>query len=241
MSSYDDVAEWYDAVQRGGTIVQDAAMRALSDLSGDVKNRRICDLACGQGIVARAFAERGAQMVGIDISLKLLEIARAEEAARGRGIDYMDMDAQLLSGLAAASFDGVFCNLALMDIPDLGATARAVSRVLRPGGWFLFTIMHPCFQTSDSRWFTEEGKGTGRLVRAYFVEARWNSKDQTGMRARVGAVHRTLSNYFNTFSSAGFLLEAVTEPQIPREPGKLEPAYDEVPALLAARFVKPEE
>ena len=179
-------------------------------------------------------------MVGIDISLKLLEIARAEASQRGQGIEYMEMDAQTLSGLASASFDGVFCNLALMDIPDLAATAGAVSRVLRPGGWFLFTIMHPCFQTSDSRWFTEEGKGTGRLVRAYFLEARWKSKDPAGMRARVGAVHRTLSSYFNTVCSAGLLLQRVAEPRIPREPGKLEPAYDEVPALLAARFVKPE-
>lgn len=241
MASYDDVAEWYDAVQRGGTIVQDAAMRALNDLSGDVKNCRICDLGCGQGIVARAFAERGAQMVGVDISLKLLAIARSEEAARRQGIDYIEMDAQTLSGLAPASFDGVFCNLALMDIPNLGATAAALFRILRPGAWFLFTIMHPCFQTSDSRWIAEEKKGSGRLVRAYFVEGRWNSADQTGMRARVGAVHRTLSTYLNTFSSAGLLLQAVTEPQIPREPGKLEPAYDEIPALLAARFVKPEQ
>jgi hypothetical protein len=147
------------------------------------------------------------------------------------------MDAETLAGLSAASFDGVICNMALMDIGDLVAASASTQRILRKGGWFVFTIMHPCFQTSKSAWITDAGK-TGRLVRAYFEEGRWHSS-KSGMRGRVGSVHRTLSTYFNTIRAAGFVLEAVAEPRLCREPSKLEPAYDEVPALLAARFVKP--
>lgn len=237
-SSYDEVADWYDSVLRSGAIVQDAAMRALHDLARDVKNRRICDLACGQGIVARALADRGADVVGVDMSVKLLEIARAEEVAHTRGIEYAKMNAESLAGLSSSAFDGVVCNLALMDIEDLAATSASVYRVLRPGAWFAFTIMHPCFQTSDSAWITQDAK-TGRVVRDYFVEGRWHSKNKRGMRARVGAVHRTLGNYLNTIAAAGFVLQVVTEPQLAREPDKLEPAYDVVPAVFAARFIKP--
>ena len=237
-SSYDEVADWYDSVLRNGAIVQDAAMRALHELAHDVKNRRICDLACGQGIVARALADRGADVVGVDMSVKLLEIARAEEVAHTRGIEYAKMNAETLVDLASSSFDGVVCNLALMDIEDLAATSASVYRVLRRGAWFAFTIMHPCFQTSDSAWITEDAK-TGRVVRAYFLEGRWHSKNKTGMRARVGAVHRTISNYLNTLSAAGLVLQLVAEPQLARELDKLEPAYDAVPAIFAARFIKP--
>lgn len=236
-SPYDDVAEWYDSVLRSGTIVQDAAQRALEDLCGDVRGQRICDLACGQGMVARAMADRGAVVVGVDTSVKLLEIAHAEEFAHPRGIAFAEMNAETLAALPSAAFDGVVCNLALMDILDLAATSASVHRVLRPGGWFAFTIMHPCFQTSDSSWMTED-ENTGRLVRAYFAEGPWRSKASSGMRARIGAVHRTLSSYVNTLSEAGLVLQALAEPKLAREPGKSEPAYDVVPALLAARLVK---
>lgn len=237
-SSYDEHSEWYDSVVRSGTIVQDAAINALRDLSGDVTDRRICDLGCGQGVAARAFADRGARVVGIDTSAKLLAIARSEEATHPRRIEYMQMDAANLAALPADSFDAVICNMALMDIADLVGTSTSVHRVLKRGGWFAFTIMHPCFQTPDSHWTTDDG-ATGRLVRGYFAEQRWNSERGTGMRTRVGAIHRTLSTYLNTFSAAGLAPQKLAEPCLPRESGKLEPAYDVVPAILAARFLKP--
>lgn len=237
-SWYDEMAEWYDSVLRSGTIVQDAAMAVLHQLIGPVDNLRICDLACGQGIMARALAGRGAHVVGVDTSKKLLEIARATEPDHDHRVEYMEMNAETLAELTSSSFDGVVSNLALMDIDDLQATSVSVHRVLRPGAWFAFTIMHPCFQTPVSTWISE-GSNTGRVVSAYFAEGRWRPVHRTGMRSRVGAVHRTLSTYFNTLSAAGLVLQMVAEPEIAREPGVLEPAYDTVPAVLAARFFKP--
>jgi len=237
-ASYDEIADWYDRVVRGGTIVQDAAMGVLHNLAGNVEGLSICDLACGQGILARGLAGRGARVTGIDTSTKLLEIARRDEGGHPLGIQYSEMDAQTLAGFSASIFDGVVCNLALMDIANLAATSASVFRVLRSSGWFAFSIMHPCFQTSDSAWVADDSR-TGRLVRAYFAEGRWHPQRTDGMRARVGAVHRTLSTYLNTLTSAGLVLHALSEPQLAREPGRLEPAYDEVPAVLGARFIKP--
>jgi len=235
-SSYDDVADWYDSVMRAGNIVQDAAVQALHDLAGNVKNLRICDLACGQGYAARSFADCGASVVGVDISSKLLDIARSEERTVCRGIEYAEMNAESLAGLPAESFDGVICNMALMDIGDLGAASASTQRVLRTGGWFVFSIMHPCFQTPKSAWISEADK-EGRLVRAYYEEGYWYSS-KSGMRGRVGAVHRTLSTYFNTIRAAGFVLEAVSEPRLRRVRCGLDPVDDEVPVVLAASFVK---
>jgi len=220
-----------------GTIVQEAAISALIQLSGDVSGLQICDLACGQGIMAQNLSRRGARVIGVDLSVRLLAIARAHEIVAQQGIRYMEMNAETLSDFATASLHGVVCNLALMDIEDIEAASTSVYRVLRPGGWFAFSIMHPCFQTPDSSWASALEQ-PGRLVRAYFHEGRWYSKNRTGVRGQVGAIHRTLGTYFNALTGAGFILRGLIEPRLDREPGKTEPAYDVVPAVLAARFEK---
>src|SRR5207244_9357187 len=105
---------------------------AVEALMGEVAGQRICDLACGQGRVARHLADRGASIVGIDLSAKLLAIARRHEEAAPRGIEYLHADARNLGGVADGTFDGVVCFMALMDIADLNPTLRSVARILRP-------------------------------------------------------------------------------------------------------------
>jgi ubiquinone/menaquinone biosynthesis C-methylase UbiE len=139
-AAYDPIAEWYDESVRAPGSLADRVARLLLEMTGDVGGRRLCDLACGQGLVARHLARRGAEVVGIDLSARLLEIAWRDEDAEPLGITYCRGDAQGLMGVAEAQFDGVACNLALIDIPDLAATFAAVRRVLRPSGWFIFSI-----------------------------------------------------------------------------------------------------
>lgn len=239
--SYDDVAEWYDSVIRTGTIVQDAAVCAIEQMVTVTTGCRICDVGCGQGEVARMLATRGGKVVGLDTSAKLLDIARAAETRMPLGILYEKSDADSLVHWEPSRFDGAICNMAFMDIPDLEATSLGIARILRPGGWFVFTIMHPCFQTPDSEWVRGATVDTARLVRAYFDEGRWMSPHGTGMRSRVGAIHRTLSTYFNVLSRCGLILDAVREPRLARESRNDAPAYDAVPAILAARYVKPHD
>ena len=68
-SAYDDIAEWYDD-WAGPTLHADPFFPAVETLMGDVAGQRICDLACGQGRVARSLAKRGASVVGVDLSAK---------------------------------------------------------------------------------------------------------------------------------------------------------------------------
>ena len=90
-------------------------------------------------------------------------------------VEYVVDDAQSLASLESGSFDGATCQLALMDIPDLDATLGALCRVLRPDGWFVFVIGHPCFLGPEAR-PTSEGDGTPALVvRGYFDERFWRS------------------------------------------------------------------
>jgi SAM-dependent methyltransferase len=232
---YDEIAAWYDASVRGGSLLTDLALHSLLELIGDVADQRVCDLACGQGLVARELARRGARVIGIDLSAKLLEIARRDEANEPLGISYQQDDAQALATIGGVQFDGVACNLALMDIPDLVACLRSVARVVRPGGWFVFSITHPCFQTPSSGWRSDDADGPGRIVRGYFAEGHWRSDNPDGVRGRVGAYHRTLGTYLNTLADAGFAPERLIEPRVTGVFAERLPGHHEVPALLAVR------
>lgn len=210
---YDAIAPWYDQMVRSNLLAGDEMLRHLLDMVGPVQGQQVCDLACGQGYVARVLAQEGAYVVGVDISTELIAIARRDEASDPLGITYMVDDAATLTTLAEASFDGVVCNLALMDIPDLGAAFRSVWRVLRPGGWFIFAITHPCFAAPHAQWRITPDGAISREIFTYFSEGFWRSTNPQGVRGQVGAYHRTISTYLNTLIQSGFTIERLAEPQ----------------------------
>jgi ubiquinone/menaquinone biosynthesis C-methylase UbiE len=238
--SYNEIADWYDTWVGTHSMNDDPYFRAVEALIADVAGQRICDLACGQGRVARYLAAQGASVVGIDLSAKLLAIARRHEEAAPQGIEYIHADVQRLDGVTLTPFDGVVCSMALMDIPDLAATLRSVASLLRPDGWFAFSILHPCFHTSESGEI-ETPNGVARTVSRYFDEGHWRSDTRPGPPGKVGAYHRTLSTYVNTLSDAGLQLERLTEPgmEVPRPQSPAfaqagRPVWAEVPAILVA-------
>jgi ubiquinone/menaquinone biosynthesis C-methylase UbiE len=235
MSAYDAIAEWYAQSLETGSPVHAVAMPALLRLAGDVEGLVLCDLACGTGVAARELARRGAEVTGIDLSLALLEIARSTEVRLSQGIIYCQGDAQRLTDIPDSIFDGVVCSLALMDIPDLDPCFREVTRILRPGGWFVFTITHPAFQGPESRWTGKAGGVVKREVRGYFREGLWHSANAKGVRGQVGAYHRMLSTIVNALASAGLRIERMEEPQPEDETALRVPGYAEVPVVLAVR------
>jgi ubiquinone/menaquinone biosynthesis C-methylase UbiE len=246
MKTYDDIAEWYDHWVGTHSMRDDPYFQAVAPLMGDIAGLRICDLACGQGRVARHLADLGAHVVGIDLSEKLLAIARRHEETTPRGIEYLQADAQALDDQIAGLFDGILCFMALMDIPDLAATLHGVARILRPGGWFVFAILHPCFHTARSGEM-DLPAGTVRTIGRYFVEGHWQSETRTGPPRLVGSYHRMLSTYVNSLADAGLQLVRLSEPDSsapivasPSLSDMTRSVWMEVPAILAARCQKPE-
>src|SRR5579872_7315330 len=177
----------------------------------------------------------GASVVGVDIAEKMLEYARRDEEMEPLGIVYLHDDAQTVSSIADATFDGAVCNMSLMDVTDVSATFHTVRRILREGGWFAFSITHPCFQTPASTWMNAEDGTVYREVRGYFAEGFWRSDNARGVRGQVGAYHRMLSTYLNALAEAGFLLERMVEPQATGEIATSIPGYVEVPAAFVVR------
>lgn len=235
---YDTIAPWYDAFVQSEFAPDHFVLPHLMELLGDVQGLYICDLACGQGRLARELAKCGARVVGIDISARLLAIAQRGEGVDHLGIAYLLDDAQTLYAITDAAFDGVVCHMALMDIPNIEAALQAAWRILRSRGWFVFTITHPCFEAPHSAWMTRADGRTSRAIHSYFEEVYWRSKNAEGLRGKVGAYHRTLSTYVNATIRAGFTIERMAEPRPADRVVARIPGYAEVPGFLMVQCRK---
>ncbi|HJU36897.1 MAG TPA: class I SAM-dependent methyltransferase [Gaiellaceae bacterium] len=216
MPAYDEVADAYSrARDPDGTGLVDPI---LSELIGEVAGQEVLSLACGQGQDARLLASLGAAVTAIDISEEMLRHALRHEAAEPRGIAYLRGDVQDLAPLRAASFDGVVCHMALMDVPDLAATIRSVARVLREDGWFVFSIVHPCYGSHVE------------IVDDYLLDHRYFKVVPVDWLPAY-AYHRPLGDYLNGLARAGFRVEHVVEEHTAGRPQDL----GGVPGLLYAR------
>jgi len=216
-AAYDEVADAYSrTLDPEGVGLVDPA---LTELVGDVAGREVLSLACGQGQDARLLAHLGATVTGVDVSEEMLRHARRHEADDQRGIVYVHGDAQDLAVFADRSFDGVVCHMALMDIPGLAATIASVARVLRQGGWFVFSIVHPCYG------------GHVEIVTDYLLDHRYRKRVPPDWLP-THAYHRPLGTYVGELVRVGFRIEGLVEAH--------HPAADAsgVPALLYARVVK---
>jgi len=223
---WDALARWRDSRmgERG-----DLWHRALIDptmlrILGPVRGLRILDLGCGNGYLTRRWARQRASFVlGVDSSRPTLGFARRRERARPTGARFLERAANDLSGVASGAFDRVVANMSLQDIRDAAGAVKEVARVLAPGGRFIFSISHPCFDIDErSAWLVErvrERDGawrdrTWRKVRQYreerAVRVPWKiSADETGYTT---AYHRTLSTYVRILRDAGLAVVRMEEP-----------------------------
>jgi SAM-dependent methyltransferase len=237
--TWSDIAVWYDELVQAGSGPHETAIDCLLRLLPPLDGAVVLDLACGQGLATRALANAGAdRVVGVDASEQMVALARRYGASEGCDVSYVVDDAQALAAFDTASFDGVTCQLALMDIPDLDATLAAVRRVLRDGGWFAFVIGHPCFLVPDAETISRPDGRAAVAVSRYFDERFWRSSNPDGVR-RAGNHHRMLSTYLNALIRSGFAVEAVEEPRAAPLLARQRPLYSEVPIFFACRARRP--
>jgi SAM-dependent methyltransferase len=199
---YDAIADWY--VEFTATWPSEPVALLPDDVSG----QRVLDMACGYGKAAGHLAARGAVVTAVDVSQRLLAHARVLTSHQPASVRFVIGDVTTTDWWDGEPFDGVLCNMALMDIDDLTGALSTVSTVLKPQGWFSASILHPCFpgSTDDSAialpsWPPELG---------YSWEGRWNTRG-AGVRGHADVNHRTLSTYLNAFMDNGLSLDRFAE------------------------------
>ncbi|MGI5282558.1 class I SAM-dependent methyltransferase [Nonomuraea polychroma] len=179
-------------------------------------------------------ARRGAGVVGVDISSALIEKARAAEHDLPLGIRYVHADVAG-PGIPDVSgpFDAVVCSFGLSDIDDLEGATAAAARVLAPGGVFVCSILHPCFPGGRSV------SGSWPADGSYYSEGWWRAAGElSSLRRQVGANHRTLSTYVNTFRRHGLWLDEMAEPEPAPGWAATRPDAARFPVFLVMRCVK---
>jgi ubiquinone/menaquinone biosynthesis C-methylase UbiE len=201
---------------------------AFKRMVGDVSGKRVLDLACGEGDLSRFFAERGADVTGVDFSEEMIKAAVDEERRNPLGIVYHVADAADLGMLGSGGFDVVYSFMALMDIKDYESAIGEAARVLKRGGRFIFILIHPCFgwaRRKDGeilcdweRRIREDGSKEYLYLKIYDYfekhtwEIEWKS-EAWPQGFKTIQFHRTLSEYVNTLGINGLCVTKMEEPR----------------------------
>ena len=197
---------------------------AFLEMLPDVDGLRGLDIGCGEGHNTREVAKCGARMAAIDIAEKFVQAAQALEDEEPLGIDYRVASAVELP-FADETFDFATGFMSFMDIPETDRVIAEAYRVLKPGGFLQFSIVHPCFDTPHRRnlrnddgityaievgdyYRNLDGEISEWLFGAAPPEARAGLK-----KFRLPRFTRTVSQWMNLLIDSGFLLERVEEPR----------------------------
>jgi len=257
----ENAPDWIEAVRAGWDVYRDLVNDpAFFELLGDIAGMKVLDVGCGEGCSTRKFADLGAEVVGADVSRLMISAARDHETGEPRGIEYHQAPASDMGMLAGESFDAALSTMTLMDLDDYAESIREIARVLRPGGLFQFSVSHPCTMTRMWRWiYDDRDEKTGVVVGDYFHLAatspgsdidEWyfggapRDVRQTTRPFRIPRFFRTLSEYFNTLTEAGFSVEKLAEPSASKEAAEKCPNVADtriIPYFLIFRCRKTEQ
>lgn len=239
-ASWDEVAEDYHKTvgDTGDSYHRIFVNPVIFEILGDVKNKSILDLACGQGYLSRILAKKGANVIGLDVSKKMLQIAMASEESDPLGIRYIHSSSGEMSDITDVSIDWIVSTFGFHDIREIGDTIQECSRVLKKGGKIVFAIPHPFSYSKRA----EDDEG-------YFLKMKRYMSDREVPHPKyketdVKAYHRPLSLYFEKLFSAGLQMIAFREITTNLQRGQ--PIKDErllayrkeIPGFLVTCFLK---
>lgn len=104
--------------------------------------KRVLDVGCGGGILSESMAEKGADVIGIDLGEKALKVAQLHSLESGVKVDYQAIAVETLAEQQPASFDVVTCLEMLEHVPDPASVVAACARLVKPGGHVFFSTIN---------------------------------------------------------------------------------------------------
>ena len=248
---WDTNAEAWDKRIGGGggwqtTLIAPTVEKMLNIQPGET----VLDIACGNGQFTRRLAELGASVVASDFSPKLIELAQKRTTEHADRIAYHVVDAtdeaqlMALAGPEGKRFDAAVCNNALMDMPAIEPLFRSVAKLLKPGGRFVFSIMHPCFNGLSIAMTPELPDYAATPTYSIKVSRYLSAEITKGLAISDQPVqqyywHRPLHSLFNSAFSSGLVMDRLEEPVL-KSDNPARGAFDwtnyDMPPLLFARL-----
>ncbi len=215
-TSWDPLAAWYDGwVGKGGSHHhQKLAIPALLALLDIHPGEQVLDIGSGQGVLAPYIFKAGGQYTGVELSPRLLELARKHHGPKVR---FFLGDARSLSalpGLNPGGYDAAAFLLSIQDMDPLDAVVESLAWALKPGGRVGILMVHPCFRIPrQSGWGWDEGRKLQfRRVDRYLTPLSVPLKPHPGQKGGVSwSFHRPLEVYFNTLGRYGLFVDQVKE------------------------------
>lgn len=199
---WDALAAWWDAQSGddGHADTRDLLLPLCLHLLKPAPGEHLIDAGCGNGWIARRLAHAGASVVAFDFSAELLERGRRRDPTGS--VVYRHIDATMPDQLAVLGHhtaDGAICYMALMDIADITPLMESLRRAIRPGGRFVFAMIHPesagLTKASESQALTNLGKPNQPVEHYYF--------------------HRPLPLLLSVFEQTGWQLDQLSSPSSP--------------------------
>ncbi|MEI7709770.1 MAG: class I SAM-dependent methyltransferase [bacterium] len=214
-TSWQGVANWYDELLEDGvgTYQKDIILPNILKMLGSQKGLKLLDLGCGQGFFSREFLKAGANVTGVDLASKLIDIAKERSP---KEINFLVSSADALGAIKNNSFDIVVTILAIQNMKNVEKVMSEASRVLKAGGSFFIVMNHPAFRNpKKSSWdFDEKQNIQFRRVDEYFSSSSANINMHPGDEEKnitTVSFHHSLQFYFKALSKAGFMVAHLEE------------------------------
>jgi ubiquinone/menaquinone biosynthesis C-methylase UbiE len=215
-TAWEPQAGWYDQRQgeRGddfhSQLVLPAALRQMQARPG----QRVLDVCCGQGVLGRALAEAGMEVVGVDASPSLVAAATARAGHRER---YVVGDVRTLDAvLPGQRFDHAAVVLALQDLDPIEPVFAGIRALVKPGGRIVVVLTHPCFRIPKrTSWGWDEQFGVQyRRLEGYMTPLVLPIRTHPGQvndTSSTSSFHRPLHHYLNALGAAGLAVVGCEE------------------------------
>lgn len=206
---WEELGPWWDASVDDGDYFHRAfifpTIEKLLELQG---GEIVLDAGCGNGALSRRMAQKGAEVFGIDFSSTLIKQAQQ----RSQDVTYEEMDLTNTSKLRklaqSKTFDRIVCSMVLHDVSNIGPFFESLPSLLKPQGYFVFSIPHPCFN-SPSVLFEPLGCLT---VKDYIHLKTSKLRSKPGQPIEQLVFHRPIREYFNLLIAQGFVMNGFDEP-----------------------------
>lgn len=208
----------------------------VSDFLGSLKGKVVLDAGCGNGYWSRRLAKEAKEVIGVDFTEELIEIAKTKPSSDNLKFQVGDLKDLKFP---ANEFDTVLCNMVLMDVNDLDKVIGELARVLKIGGRLVISIIHPCFENPPNTYSLKNKKGeqTAKVVKHYFrtgpVEDTTRSWDEKHPYLHW---HHIISDYLNSFSKHKLFIEETSEPN--ESDMMADDSYSHAPYILIFKIKK---